>query len=99
AQANQFPYSEWNVNDTQAAHFFTESCSLNTPAFKANEALSVYPNPASDVVHIATQGTAIEKAELYDTAGRMVREYNNITGSVSLSGVAPGTYFIKALTA
>lgn len=99
AQAGLYPYSEWIVMHANQSYELVENCSLATLGFKVGKALSVYPNPASGILHLVPQVAPVEKVELYDTAGRLVREYNNVSESaILLTGVATGTYILKAFT-
>jgi spore coat protein H len=59
---------------------------------------SLYPNPASDLVHL--QGPAIRaRVELFDTWGRRLgtaREYDlRSVATLNLSGLATGLYFVR----
>ncbi len=61
--------------------------------------LSVYPNPAIDFVTVSVkdESTAIEKAELYNVYGQLLRtvETNSNNATISISDLATGTYIVK----
>lgn len=64
------------------------------------DAISIYPNPASDEVKIDLSGIAGEhlSLELMDMTGKMIQTQNTISGSISvfdLSAVAKGSYQIR----
>ena len=61
--------------------------------------LIVYPNPAIDFVTVSVkdESTAIEKAELYNVYGQLLRtvETNSNNATISISDLATGTYIVK----
>ncbi len=62
--------------------------------------LTVYPNPAACSGTIRVSGTAAaETLRFYDLHGRLVKELSQDGGTaqISLSGLKPGTYLIKAV--
>jgi len=58
--------------------------------------ITLYPNPASDVVHI-TAAAIVSKAELLDQSGRVIRtmEVNNTELDLNISDLNQGVYFIR----
>lgn len=99
AQNNQLPYSAWTVLKYYWSYSLVADCSLSTKDFMKNT-VSVYPNPASDVLHFDVKNeSTIEKAVLFDISGRTVREYNNITNNtLSVSDLQNGTYILKLVS-
>jgi len=95
AQGHSFPYSEWVVNHYNQFYSFVASCELATEDFSKNT-ITVYPNPASDVLHINNKtDVAVEKAVLFDISGRMVRQYEGISAEgLSVSGLEKGMYLL-----
>lgn len=64
------------------------------------DAISIYPNPASDEVRVNLSGIESEtiSLELMDMTGKVIQTQNNITGSegvFDLSAVAKGSYQIR----
>lgn len=60
--------------------------------------ISVYPNPASDVVYIRSQ-QHVPVIALYDMQGRMIRSAGMIKGNetaINLEGIPAGLYMIQA---
>ncbi|WBV56177.1 T9SS type A sorting domain-containing protein [Chryseobacterium daecheongense] len=58
---------------------------------------SIYPNPVKDVVFIKSK-EKIVKAEIYDTAGRILNSISVSNNSVNTSELAKGSYMIKLFT-
>ena len=60
--------------------------------------VSVYPNPATDYVQIATD--QIERVEIYNMSGQRVfdRPYGDAHVIIPTSGLAPGTYAVTVTT-
>jgi hypothetical protein len=57
----------------------------------------VYPNPASDVVKINLQEDLIlEKVNIYNTLGQLVKTEKNNT--ISVSSFSKGSYFFEVIT-
>ncbi|KGO94109.1 T9SS type A sorting domain-containing protein [Flavobacterium subsaxonicum] len=96
AQNNQFPYSEWEIYDFLTQINFSENCVLGTSKFNKGNTITVYPNPASDVLHINNKtGVAIEKAVLFDISGRVVRQYEGVSAErLSVNGLEKGMYLL-----
>lgn len=99
AQSNQLPYSAWQISHFLTAINFTENCILSTPEFIQNKSVFVYPNPATDVLHIENKlGGTIDNIILYDISGRMVREYYAVSAkNISVSGLEKGMYLLKVI--
>lgn len=95
AQNNQEPYSQWTIHHSYTTYSFAETCTAGTESFEKNS-ISVYPNPASDVVYISLKnGDLPDKAVIYDLSGREVKNYGAITsGSISLEGISKGIYLL-----
>lgn len=62
--------------------------------------ISIFPNPASDWLHIASP-VAMERILLYDVTGRLQRQLDMTISNetkVDLAHCKPGIYFIKIIT-
>jgi hypothetical protein len=61
---------------------------------------SIYPNPANDVVNVKMNNT-INKIEVVNMNGQVVAEsvINNNEGSINVSNIANGMYFLRIETA
>ncbi len=60
------------------------------------QSVVVYPNPTSDMLHIATQYT-VERVTITDAQGRILREMTP-QDSYSVSDMAAGAYFLRIYT-
>lgn len=101
AQSNQLPYSEWNILSPFAEYNFSENCTLSTIGFdKNNVQLSVYPNPASDNLHITSSENTTD-ITVYNMLGQKVKQVkvNSNESTIDVSNLTSGTYFILANTA
>ncbi|MEO1627662.1 MAG: T9SS type A sorting domain-containing protein, partial [Bacteroidota bacterium] len=73
-------------------------CSIMTnvsnPAADLDKGLTLYPNPTHDLLSInSTQ--AIDKLELYNSAGQLLTAVDSPEDNISLSGLEPGVYICK----
>lgn len=61
--------------------------------------VSIYPNPASDMLNIEAQGTEAYAFQLFDLTGRLVAEQKNVAGKTSMevSSLTPGVYMLKVI--
>lgn len=70
--------------------------------YEKNAELKVYPNPASDRVHIILPSDNPQKSrvQLLNIQGRVLvdKSYNEVEFSFSLATIAPGNYILKVLT-
>lgn len=96
AANNQLPYSEWTISHLNQSYALVESCLAGTEDY-TRKTITVYPNPASNILYIAQQDDALTgKATMYDLSGRKVREFTNISAAgVSVSGLEKGIYILK----
>jgi hypothetical protein len=54
----------------------------------------VYPNPAKDIIHVETNGSAT--FSLINQSGKILLTANiNDKGSINISGITPGLYYLK----
>lgn len=87
------------INLEQLYELTAECSTLGTDDFN-KAGLSVYPNPAHDVLTIALpQGTEITKTEIYTMTGQKVQEAATGNQNINIAGIAAGVYIIKAQTA
>lgn len=73
----------------------------NTIANKAtNTTLSVYPNPATDVLNISlSNGTTIETVNIYNISGKLVNNTKLNGNQIDISQLNSGVYMVEVLTA
>jgi hypothetical protein len=58
-------------------------------------AVNVFPNPVSDELFITSEGMVIEKIIVYSMSGQTVLTSENIAGSIDVSSLSEGLYFIE----
>lgn len=85
------------VNGRTSAEFLssTADLSLNQSAF------TLYPNPATDLLHITTEvGEDIESISIYNAAGQLEKKINHLIKwqSVSTENLPIGIYFLHIKT-
>jgi hypothetical protein len=69
------------------------------PAISKSNLLSVYPNPASDILSIEVKGSYIPAAGLYSLLGQLVKEIRLETAGITtidVSDLQNGIYVVKA---
>jgi hypothetical protein len=79
----------------------TTIAALSNQDFDFGSYFSVYPNPAKDVLHLATKNEIGVKAiNIYNILGQMLLVVTNPENNVPIhvSNLKTGTYFIKVLT-
>ena len=76
--------------------FYKAESNLGVFQPESKLAVSVYPNPTSDVFYLNT--TESYKLKIYDTAGRVVKQLNYATSGVSVSDLNSGIYFVEIST-
>ncbi|MEJ5051597.1 S8/S53 family peptidase [Chryseobacterium culicis] len=69
---------------------------LNTSELVKKEKLSIFPNPAKNILNIASE-QEILSLEIYDNLGRLVRKNYN-QKSIKVEDFAKGTYYLKIQT-
>lgn len=94
-----FPYNGNKELGTAQRIEFTTSGKVSLKDVVDFTAVSVYPNPTSDVVVVNSKNT-IKRVELYNTLGQVVLSQeanaNNIT--LDVTNLTQGNYFVKVTT-
>lgn len=72
----------------------SKTAPLSTGDF-TKKAISIYPNPASDVFFLTTDGNA--KINLYDISGRLVNTQNYTSKGVDVSSLNAGIYLAEII--
>jgi Secretion system C-terminal sorting domain len=95
-KANIFFDYNWPIVTNEAV---TTYAILNNPDFTKDASVKVYPNPATNVVHIAAD-SAIQTLQLFDVQGRLLEALtvNDVTATLEFASRATGIYFIKIAT-
>ncbi len=75
-----------NINSRSRDNFFEQSI--------AKEEILIFPNPAKEVINISAD-FEIEKLQINDSTGRMVKEENQSVDKVDLLGLPNGLYWIS----
>ena len=90
---NAFAY----LNGEQAEVEFVGDIATGISAYDYNEVVSVFPNPAKDVVRVLVPETA--NVQLMDAAGRAIgSSYKAVAGQstvISTSDLSSGVYFVS----
>jgi alpha-tubulin suppressor-like RCC1 family protein len=74
---------------------------LNTTAFDANTAITIYPNPVKNSLNIVTGSSQkITVVTVYSTLGQLVQSFSdaNDLKSIDVSELRPGIYFMKLVS-
>lgn len=85
--------------------FMLDDIKVNKPVSSVAEnaiaALSLYPNPATEMIVISSGGSAIEKVDIYNAAGALVYSAQSSDSSnfrYNVSSLEAGIYFAKVET-
>jgi hypothetical protein len=62
---------------------------------KQLENLTVYPNPVNDILHIRSGEATIEKVEIYNLNGQLVKAKSNQIETINMSNLQSGMYLLK----
>lgn len=73
--------------------------SLNINEFNLNKFVSIYPNPANDVLNIKVKDDlVVEEVQLINLQGRLLVSVKQNLENINLSGLSSGVYLIKLKT-
>ena len=93
-------YFDYNFPITTNTVMTTVSA-LAAQDFDFGSYFSVYPNPAKDVLHLATKNEiGVKSVSIYNTLGQMVLVVTNPenNATIDVANLKAGTYFIKVTT-
>lgn len=77
---------------------YSEDCSLGLNDILETQ-LSIYPNPAKDVLMLYNESESIiESVKLYDALGKLVIEQSNPSNQLDISNISSGLLFVKIET-
>ena len=73
---------------------------LNVDENSIDNSISLYPNPAQNIVTIASTNTALQEAVVYDLTGRLVQTIaiDGNTTQVDVSRLSVGSYILQLTT-
>jgi len=99
---NNTPFTDNNVHRTGAGGA-NGKLIINTDinsglTSQSDNHFTIYPNPATDNLHINTYGKPINKIQLIDLTGKVIFSSNYSTESIDISGFDGGIYFVKSYT-
>jgi|GEM_PF-2103793 len=63
------------------------------------DAITIYPNPVSEVLNIKNSGIAIDSVKIYNLNGRLVLEKVNVQHQINVSQLEQGVYILHIETA
>lgn len=58
----------------------------------------LYPNPVADVLYLSKSTETVEKVQVYNMSGTLVKSGGKNTESIDLSNLIQGTYLVKVYT-
>jgi uncharacterized membrane protein len=85
-----------NASNQMVAFYLdiTGYLSVNDVEKGRNNTISIYPNPVSDILYFNGAGK-IEKAEVYNMVGQIVRSFTSIEDQIDVSSLPKGNYILK----
>ena len=78
---NVYPFFESGnivLSDINSGFYLVKSSNLSNTDFEVETELSIYPNPAVEIVNIKTQNQSIQDLKIYDQLGRLVFQKNKL---------------------
>lgn len=94
ANAGTGVYSTWTITAESNPYYFSETCTLNTERFKDIK-VSIYPNPAVDVLNFDIDNFQTDNITIYDINGRPVKIYKDMNqNSIDVNALESGLYII-----
>lgn len=95
---NNLPYkvlAELNKETQQSSSYFYSKIKLSGINLLDNPVtVSVYPNPAKDVLHIRSN-QPIDVIEVFDVSGRLSATYTGFPVAINISNLTRGVYYLK----
>ncbi|MBP2615653.1 T9SS type A sorting domain-containing protein [Chryseobacterium jejuense] len=88
-------YFDYNAPIVTNTYTTSIASTLATSEVKNDKnTISIYPNPVKDILHIKSSNE-VTKAEIYDTAGRVINSMGIKENTVNVSDLPKGNYLIK----
>nr|MBX2871103.1 T9SS type A sorting domain-containing protein [Saprospiraceae bacterium] len=85
--------AEIQVNQKQTIGTVTET-PLSVDEMPLQERVKIFPNPTVDLIHIQYRSIKLDRVQLLNLGGQLLREYKAMD-QISLQGLAPSTYFLR----
>jgi len=102
---NNTPFSENNIHRTGAKGangklVIIVNSSTSIEKSILNNSITVYPNPATNKLHVNANGHQIQRIQLTDLAGKVVFTNNEAgqTETIDLTGFNSGLYLVRVFT-
>ena len=91
------PYDTW-MKDEDAS--YSENCDANLGVEEQllSKSIQIFPNPAENIITVASDNLQIEKIIIYSVLGRSIREYSSQFDALSLNTMSPGLYLMRIHT-
>lgn len=86
--------SSWETPQTVAYTLNITDASLNTENFEQKQAVTVYPNPASDVLRVASK-TKLIQATIYNTNGQRFNARLSADNEIAIDHLQSGFYMLE----
>ena len=64
-------------------------------SIEENTKMSIYPNPASNIIHINNNNFIGEEFEIYDMSGKLIIKDINNNNAIKIDNLSTGTYSLK----
>ncbi len=68
---------------------------LQAASFELADGMSIYPNPAQDVVFIRSADSTVKEVKIYSALGKELMAVRS--AAIDLSGLSAGVYFVRAV--
>lgn len=79
--------------------FVINGTDLNAGLSELSNEVSIFPNPAADVVNIEFESSQIiEKVDVFNIDGKLVRTMNDPASGIDVSGLPTGAYILEVAT-
>ena len=60
--------------------------------------IKIYPNPSKDAIHINTNHLELNKIQIFNTSGILVKEFEKKQSSYSVANLVSGVYFVRIIS-
>lgn len=82
-------------NESNCLFILTVNELLGTTDQNINDAISLYPIPSKEIVHIKSGNFTIDVINIFDISGKLIRTIENPTNTIDLSLLSDGVYIAK----